>query len=111
MHNKRKIFSRLGMLDFIKQDRSHKHRVHPIASRLPLNHWFECLESIDRLSSQRLELVHAPGEQLGESRLWPMHTKTTLQQNKLFWAEDTRIFLDELRLDLSIDQWQLRGAA
>jgi|TARA_B100001094_G_C17665745_1_gene546356 hypothetical protein len=40
-----------------------------------------------------------------------MHTKTTLQQNKLFWAEDTRIFLDELRLDLSIDQWQLRGAA
>jgi hypothetical protein len=40
-----------------------------------------------------------------------MHTKTTLQQNKLFWAEDTRIFLDELRLDLSIDQGQLRGAA
>jgi hypothetical protein len=63
------------------------------------------------LGSQGLKLIHPPREQLGELRLWPMHTKTTLQQNKLFWAEDTRIFLDELRLDLSIDQWQLRGAA
>ncbi len=40
-----------------------------------------------------------------------MHTKSTLQQQKLFWAEDARISLDRLRLDLSIDQWQLRGAA
>ena len=82
-----------------------------MASRFPLDNWFEFLKSIDCLSSQRLELIHASGEQLSKSRLWPMHTKTTLQQQKLFWAEDAWISLDRLRPDLSIDQWQLRGAA
>jgi len=61
------------------------------------------LKSIDRLRSQRLELVHPPGEQLSKLRLWSMHTKTTLQQQKLFWTEDTRISMQRLRLDLSID--------
>ena len=111
MDNKRKIFSRLGMLYFIKQNCCDQHRIHPITSRFPLNNGLKFLKSIDRLRSQRLELVHTPGKQLSESSLRSMHTKTTLQQQKLFWAEDTRISLPRLRLDLSIDQGQLGGAA
>ena len=111
MDNNMKIFSRLGMMYFIKQNCCDQHRIHPITSRFPLNNGLKFLKSIDRLRSQRLELVHAPSEQLSESRLWSMGSKTTLQQQKLFWAEDTRIFLDELRLDLRIAQWQVRSAA
>ena len=111
MDNKRQIFSRLRVLYFIKQDGRNQHRIHPITSRFPLNHGLKFLKAIDRLRSQRLELVHTPGEQLSKLRLWSMHTKTTLQQQKFFWAEDTRIYLKGLRLDLSIDQGHLCGAA
>lgn len=91
------------MLYFIKQNGRNQHRIHPITSRFPLNYGLQFLKAINRLRSQRLELVHAPGEQLSKLRLWSMHTKTTLQEQKLFWAEDTRISLERLRLDLNID--------
>lgn len=98
------------MLNFIKQNRCHQHRIHLVATRFPFDDWLQCFKPIHRLGSQRLELVHAPGEQLSESSLGAMHTKTPLEHQELFRAEDTRIFLQRLRLDLSIDQWQLRSA-
>jgi hypothetical protein len=99
------------MLNFIKQDRRNQHRIHAMVAGFPLNDWLQCLKPVHRLGAQRLELVHAPREQLSKPGLGAMHTKTTLQQQQLFWAEDTGIFLHERRLDLSIDQWQARRAA
>ena len=85
--NERQAFARLGMLDFIKQDRRHQHWVHPLPSRLTQDHRFEFAQLRQGVAAQRLQLIHAAGHQLHQAMLWTMDAEATLQQHQLIGRE------------------------
>ena len=88
MSDERKTFPWFGVLNFVKQNRCHQHRIDPLLVRRSDDHRFELFELIEGQVAKGLELVHPPSEQLRQRRLRAMDPEPLLQELQFLGREN-----------------------
>ena len=83
MGRQRNVLAGLGMAHFVEQHCSNQHRVDPLAAALGDDQRPQIGYPPQGVGAQRLQLVNAAGEELGQAGLGAMHAKATLQLEQL----------------------------
>ena len=85
------VLAGLGVLQFIKQHGGDQHRIDLLATAFTEDDGPEFLEPAEGVSPQRLQLIKALGEELGQLRLGPMHPEAAAQFRELLGCEIERV--------------------
>ena len=80
-------FARFGMLDLVEQDGREQHRIDAVPRRLTVDVALQRSQLIEGACPERLKLVNAAGEQLGQGCLWSVNPEPPLKHPQFFSGE------------------------